>query len=244
MKKYSDYEWASVSMTMDKELQTLLENIAQKPISIMIETGTYNGLGSTTFLAKSFEQSPHLKTFYTIEVDPYSFGEARKNLAKFPKIECLYGSSVGLQEALDFVRQDEAIANHEKYTDIFIDDTEKPIEFYTRELAGLLVSQKFNWRAWLLALRFPKRQEHLLKKLITQHFENELFIILDSAGGVGFLEFQTTLNLLKNKPFYLLLDDTHHLKHFRSLAHIQADPHFEVLGLSPKNGWCLAKYTP
>ncbi len=244
MKKYSDYEWASVSMTMDQELKSLLEKMAQYPISVMIETGTYNGLGSTTFLATIFESSPHLKTFYTIEVDPYSFGEARKNLAKFSKIQCLYGASVGLQEALAFVRQDEAILNHEKYTNIFIDNTENPVEFYSRELAGLLLSQKFNWRSWFLALRFPKRQENLLKKLITQHFENELFIVLDSAGGVGFLEFQTTMNLLKNKPFYLLLDDTHHLKHFRSLAHIQADLHFEILGLSTKNGWCLAKYTP
>lgn len=242
MKKYADYTQASISMTQDDNLKRLLAQLATEKIEIMIETGTYNGLGSTTFLAESFKKSPSLQKFYTIEVNPHSFQQAKKNLSNFPKVECIYGSSVNLQKAIEFVQNDEAIKNHLNYPEIFIDDTENPVDFYTNELKSLLEVPEFSAKDFLKNLFLPKRKEGLLQKLVQQHYHQSLFIILDSAGGVGCMEFERTLELLETRPFYVLLDDTHHLKHFRSLQKIQQNPDFKILGLSETHGWCLAKY--
>jgi hypothetical protein len=66
-------------------------------------------------------------------------------------------------------------------------------------------------------------------------------VLLDSAGGVGFLEFKTVLQILEGSSFFIILDDIHHLKHFRSYAHIKSDPSFMILGENLQHGWVVAK---
>ena len=67
-----------------------------------------------------------------------------------------------------------------------------------------------------------------------------MLIVLDSAGGVGHMEFQITDELMKNKAYYLLLDDIHHLKHFRGYDIIKNRDDFSIIDASDKNGWVLA----
>jgi len=45
-----------------------------------------------------------------------------------------------------------------------------------------------------------------------------------------------------NKSYYLVLDDVHHLKHFRSLIDIKKDKKFEILCENLEHGWVIAKY--
>ena len=67
-------------------------------------------------------------------------------------------------------------------------------------------------------------------------------IVLDSAGGVGWLEYQIVVKEMGTAPYLLLLDDIHHLKHFRSLADIKNNSSFTVLGESMEQGWALAAH--
>ncbi len=260
MLSYAEYPFHSISMTQDEILKSILENLAKKNIEIIIETGTFNGLGSTTFVSNAFEKCNTLKTFYTLEVNPKSYAEALENLKDFPKVKCINGASLNLKEALKFVEEDEAINHHENYPDIFIDTLDNPVAFYAKELRGLLGENEpeqltepqpkrpFSLKRFLglkPKITTPKINpipEDLLKDLITKHKSNNLLIVLDSAGGVGYMEFQKVMSLLKNTSFYLMLDDTHHLKHFRSLRDIQANPNFNILGVSKQHGWCVAKY--
>ena len=83
-------------------------------------------------------------------------------------------------------------------------------------------------------------QYNLLPSLIKEFSNSEVLIVLDSAGGVGHMEFQITDELMKNKSYYILLDDTHHLKHFRGYEIIKNRGDFTIINTSEKNGWVLA----
>ena len=85
-----------------------------------------------------------------------------------------------------------------------------------------------------------KPQYNLLPKLIKDFYNEEMLIVLDSAGGVGHMEFQITDELMKNKNYYILLDDTHHLKHFIGYYIIKNRGDFSIINASEKNGWVLA----
>ena len=76
------------------------------------------------------------------------------------------------------------------------------------------------------------------------HKEHKPLIVLDSAGGIGYLEFQTVLKVMGNSEYFILLDDIHHLKHFRSARDIKTDKSFEILGLEQHHGWMLAHHRP
>jgi hypothetical protein len=47
------------------------------------------------------------------------------------------------------------------------------------------------------------------------------------------------------KEYYLLLDDTHHIKHFRSLEYIKHNPkEFQVIEESAQHGWVFCRHAP
>jgi hypothetical protein len=60
----------------------------------------------------------------------------------------------------------------------------------------------------------------MIKKYLSEMKNNNPLILLDSSGGVGYLEFKTTLDALNGKPFIIILDDIHHVKHHRSYLRI------------------------
>lgn len=232
-----------MSMTRDPDLEGLLVRLARQPIQVIIETGTYNGLGSTKFIAEAFSHCSTLSKFYTCEVNYNIFNEAVKNLQPFSFIHCKYGSSVDLKEALDFVQNDTAIIDHQQFPDIFIDSVDDPVAFYSKELKGHLLNSSSGIWSWFKKITRAK-ESNLLKNLITENIDRNLFLVLDSAGGIGFLEFRIVLEQLAEKSYWVLMDDIHHLKHFRSYQYIQDHKDFEVLGSSPAHGWALAKHNP
>lgn len=247
MKDYSLYPRSSISMSADKDFVKLLTEVIKKyKINAIVESGTFNGKGSTTTIADIIIKNNYpVDVFYTLEVDEKYFNEAVKNLKKFPFVKPIWGLSVNYEVALAFIDSDTAINNHEMFPDVFIDTLINPKSFYTNEIKGQLSkneADKFYFRD--IFRKQPSKklifQTNALEPLLLKVSKNNILVLLDSAGGIGYLEFQTVLNALKNNDYILVLDDIHHLKHFRSLKHVQNSEHFELLKISELDGWAIA----
>jgi hypothetical protein len=234
-------------------IDVLHRYVTPHEIDTIIETGTYLGLGSTRMLAEFFCHTRSPKCFLTFEVNWVHFQHAKINLRPFGFVDCRWGASLPRSTALEFIRNDEAIRDHSAYPDIWIDNVDDPVAFYSHEIMGSMPGQ----RSALPGYRFAKRLadfysigsnsflwdgEQLLPQACTLHKWHKPLIVLDSAGGVGYLEFLTVLELMQNAEYLLLLDDVHHLKHFRSLQRIQRNPLFKVLALNQRHGWVLAHH--
>ena len=245
MKLYNQYLKASISMSDDLRLKKALRKLfLENSINFLIETGTYLGTGSTKVIAESFPQNKKPKKFYTIEMNYNSYKQAVKNLKKFDFVKVLWGNSVFIKDALNFIRNDEAIFNHGKYSNIFIDDIENPVKFYEKEIKGKFNSNPNQTQTFRPYLRniFLKPRENLLKKLLNTYKDQKCLIILDSAGGIGYLEYKIVKENMNEKIYWLLFDDIHHLKHFRSFAEIKSNSDFKIIDYSLECGWLLAKH--
>jgi hypothetical protein len=221
MKIYKDYQFASITMLEDKPF---LEALRKFKPSVILETGTHLGTGSTKMLA-----SLNPKKLYTIECSYINYTQAKENLKSFTFIECLHGLSVGIEESKKFMSLNSDIF----YDDVFIDDA-NPIDFYTNEIMGMLNGgeQKEDMKQDLISDILPKIAD-----------ENPL-ILLDSAGGIGLLEFMKVKKIMGNRPYTLVLDDTHHVKHHRSKLSIQGDSLFQVVYNDDIHGRLIALHNP
>jgi len=249
MKLYSAAPKASISMIQDEQLGGLLLEMSRRtPITHVLETGTHVGLGSTKFIAEILgAQSTSPQRFITIEANYRSWRRAKENLKQFPFVTPLWGLSTSRQEALRFIENDPALQNHLEYPDIFIDDIQDPLKFYSREIAGELGGKANNpvegVRQFVDRRRFYAGDD-LLAKWLEAFRSHYPLIVLDSAGGVGYLEFKTVERHMSAHPYFLLLDDVHHLKHFRSYDHVHGERKFSIIGENKEVGWLLAKYQP
>jgi hypothetical protein len=174
---------------------------------IMIESGTFIGTGSTTMLASL---SP--KKLVTIEADFLNFEKAVTNLAGFPFVTPYWGLSVKKDEALEFIAQN-------NYEGDFYVDSEDPVAFYTNEVET------------------PCFKEDLLRHFLNQYKDSNPLILLDSAGGIGFLEYSVVREIMGSRPHTLVLDDIHHVKHYRSFE--EASKIYTQLYVDKEQGRCI-----
>src|ERR1700730_18188158 len=249
MKLYSAAPRANISMIRDAQLRHLLVEISKSaPITHILETGTYVGLGSTSFIAEVFAiQAPAPQMFVTIEANYFNWRQAKRNLKGFPFVVPLWGLSTSREEALSFMRSDPALQDHYNFPDIFIDDVKDPFAFYSDEIRGHLGRGTRNPIKTLRQFLDRSRcyaGEDLLAHWLSRLRSHTPLVVLDSAGGVGYLEFNTVRKHMQGQPYFLLLDDIRHLKHFRSHDAIHDNDQFEVLGENPEVGWLLVKYEP
>ena len=248
MKLYSASPHANISMIVDSRLRDLLVDITRRtPISHILESGTHVGLGSTKFIAEIFgAQSPPPKRFVTIEANHRSWHQAKKNLETFPFVTPVWGLSTSRQEGLRFIQSDPVLLNHHEYPDVFIDDVQDPIDFYSREIAGGLGGGRNPLEKIRRLVDRPRyyEGENLLAKWLGAFRSYKPLVVLDSAGGVGYLEFSTVEQHMSGHPYFLLLDDICHVKHFRSYEYIHNNSKFAVIGENKDAGWLLAKYQP
>ena len=217
MKLYKDYEHASITMVEDKPFLDALKTFS--PLFIL-ETGTYLGTGSTKMLA-----SLNPKKLYTIECSHKNYSQAKENLKEFPFIECLHGLSVHSEAAKSFMERNPQIFQD----DVFIDDA-NPLEFYTNEIMGMLSGGDGN----------EDMEENILERLLPEIADYTPLILLDSAGGIGFFEFLTVREIMKDRPYILVLDDTHHVKHHRSKMLITKDPAYQIVYNDDVHGRLIA----
>jgi len=235
-----------MSMHANERLKNLMRAVMrQEPFNFVIETGTYLGLGSTTFIAESFPADRPPSSFITIEANWNAWRKARKNLARFPFISPLWGKSVPTEEALSFIRTDEMLANQQNYPDVYIDNTADPIAFYSNEILGRLqpgwLARPLAWLGEILDAKRHYQGEDLLRRYLRQFCAARPLIVLDSAGGIGFLEFNIVQEIMAGRTYTILLDDIYHIKHYRSAVSIRSDPDFHVIGSDEQGGWMLAR---
>lgn len=243
MKSYQDYARSSVSMSTDERFRKQLEQLfAQNKIEYIIETGTWLGTGSTRTISKVIENNHHPKAYYTIEGNLTFHTIARFNLRQWDFVKPLWGDTVSKEKALLFIQQDDVLRHHEQYPDVFIDTLTDPVQFYTDEIEGRLgknlIINAVDW----FGNTFLKRKEDLLSELLVRHRDDRPLVLLDSAGGIGWLEYQTVRDTLGNRAYWLILDDIHHLKHFRSLADVQQRDDFRMIDFSLPDGWMIAEH--
>ena len=228
----------------DTLLNVLTECIDAEKVTAVIETGTYLGLGSTRTIAEAFLKTSLPNEFITIEANWSSWRKARQNLSQYNFVKALWGKSVAQQDAIRFISNDLVLKQHEKYPDIWIDDISDPGRFYIEEIMGKLGDdghRDFDLVRTCLK-PFIYRGEDLLKKYLGRFRELKPLIVLDSAGGIGYLEFTIVLEIMSHHNYLILLDDIHHLKHFRSFQKISSDKKFTIIALNEEDGWVLAKH--
>lgn len=243
MRLLSEATHAAMPMHDDLDLQKLLRDIVTaEKFKYVVETGTFDGLGSTTLVAESFPKHLFPQTFVTIEADWKRWRQAMRNVKRFPFVKCLWGNSVEKKQAIDFIQKDDFLLNHEKYDDIFIDNLNNPVEFYTKEVLGELGKKGFrNPISYFFDRKNQYQGDGLLGKWLRKVKAHNPLVILDSAGGIGLLEFSILLEEMDDLPYVVLLDDVQHIKHYRSVKIIEKDPKFQVLGFN-KNRWLVAKH--
>jgi predicted O-methyltransferase YrrM len=243
MKSYKEYARQSVSMSQDELFkETLHKLFSENTIDYVIETGTWLGTGSTRTLSEAMSAGHRPKAYYTIESNLTFHSLARLNLLRWGFVKPIWGDTVDKKEALSFLKNDDVLKNHQKYPDVFIDTLEDPVQFYINELEGRLGKNPIiNTVDWFSRMFLHKPQD-VLRQLVNQYRDTKPLILLDSAGGIGWLEYQTVRDTLGSRPYWLILDDIHHLKHFRSFRDVQLDPSFDIIAYSLADGWMIAEH--
>lgn len=222
-------------------MRALRAAVRQYRPRVVVETGTYLGTGSTRMIAEAFAPGAPEK-FYTIEISRTNYETARQNLAHLGAVEVVWGLSVGREQARDFIRGDSFLWEAGSHG-IEVEQPEDPVAFYLNEInadiLGLCSCVEDND-----CYRKPAAPENLLARLLSQYNDRRPLIALDSAGGLGWLEFQEVLRLQEGLPFVLFLDDVNHVKHYRSLKYVQSSPGFRLIDCDLRHGWALAAYEP
>jgi len=191
-----------------EEFTEVINDIVKKyDIDEIVETGTFNGLGSTTVFANTG------KYVFTIECNYNNFVTAIQNLARFENVCVVNGLSVSRKDLIDFLL-------NEKFDAETSYDSQYPKTFYMREIVHNVVVDD------ALSV-FAKNN-------------NRQIVFLDSAGGVGYCEFNHFMSfgddILKNK--ILVLDDIDHIKHVRSVDSLKANGYEVNISKDKRFAWC------
>ena len=197
----------------------------------IIETGTYHGTGTTSIIASVIRRLDiHNATFYTIEVNPHNCAIALNNL-----------KDNGLVNLVSIVNG-LSIPRHLLPTMTEIEDT------YVKQIDHPKIY--VDHHAFERAIRYYKETdwkdvpEDLIGKCLKEFNYKPDFVLLDSGGHLGNIEFNYLINRLKGECV-IALDDTNHVKHYRSLIQIQNDSRFQtIVSSKERTGYCIARFKP
>jgi hypothetical protein len=193
----------------------------------IIETGTHLGTGSTQVWANTG------LPVKTIEANRQFYEEAKKNLKDFNNVQLYYGFSLLVSEMEAFIRESEEYYNSARDGALLYDSWD-PVNFYLTEVNGKGFGDQ----------QAPCDSPHAQNLLphLTDNDKNQI-IFLDSSGGVGFLEYQTVMQMpaesLEKK--ILFLDDINHVKHHRSALDLEERGYNFVRIEDDRSGYCVLK---
>ena len=181
----------------DPEFESTVQKIiADSNIEDIVETGTYDGTGSTMVWARTG------LPVNTIECNPQSYVKAVNNLNLNKNVTVHNAYSLLLLDMLEWVDKDDIYSSDR---DVMADGDDNPKAFYKAELGNYMIPEE----KLLELIRNDRRQ----------------IIFLDSAGGVGYLEYGQVMEELENghmsKNKILILDDINHVKHCRSVEDLK-----------------------
>jgi hypothetical protein len=195
----------------------------------VIETGTYWGTGTTTIIAKALRDlGIEDAEFISIEVNPRNLDRAAANLAKA-------GLVVELVNGLSVPR-------------ILLPDLNRIEQDLVRNVLadGLVVDHEEQDRARLYFKEtdFSDLPDDVLGNALERFDYRPDFVLLDSGGHMGHIEFRYLIEKLRG-PCHIALDDIYHVKHFRSFQEMKQDNRFELVAASEeKFGFCIARFEP
>jgi len=177
-----------------------------RPFKI-VETGTFLGLGSTRIIAEAIRDYSINAQFYSIECNPSFFNGATNNLKSLGLsifVELINGLSVPHSRLLP---REEIVEWLSKQPADLFDDLQRE-----RKAVNYVEETSFN---------VPDDQ---LRVVLEKFNFRPDFVLLDSAGYLGNVEFNYLLSLLKGPTFIVLDDAMHHVKHFENWQFMLNNP--------------------
>ncbi|QWV93637.1 glycosyltransferase [Geomonas oryzisoli] len=199
----------------------------------IIETGTYHGEGTTRVITSTLKQQGIDATFFSIECNPQNHAIARENLRRsglLPHVRLLNGISTPRAFLPTYQEiEKKYVRNLEQldFDDVFIDHQEHQ--------RALLYYKETD---------FSGVPEDLLGACLAEFDNRPDFVLLDSGGHMGNVEFNYLIQKLEG-PCFVALDDIYHIKHHESFRQMQKDPRFKIVVSSrEKFGFCIAYFTP
>ncbi|NLH15525.1 MAG: glycosyltransferase, partial [Phycisphaerae bacterium] len=225
-----DFERAGATVGTESqfaaEIRKLFARIRPRKI---IETGTYLGRGTTTIIARALEeQGISDAVFCTIEVNPRHWSQAKEYfVAAGLKVHAVLGLSIPRSMLPSPDQIQKQTVSDLGGQDIFVDHRPgERVGAYYRETD------------------FPDVPDNRLYECLKAFRFCPDFVLLDSAGHIGAIEFDYLLDHLQG-PCHIALDDIDHIKHHRNFLRMQSDPRFEIVTASKeKFGFCIARFTP
>lgn len=222
-------------MNLSQIETTLSRNIIDYFLDVkpkhIFETGCYNGMGSTKLIATLIRDIPIPDAkFYSIECNANNVSAAMNNLVRdglMSFVSLTPGLSIPrnlipdvykIQESIDAAREAGVVIDHAF-------EPENAAMYYHTE------TERFDL------------DDRILDVMSLFHQKPD-FILLDSAGHLGKIEFDYVVSKLSH-PCAIALDDTRHIKHYLSRKLILEDDRFDVLADNEqKFGSMLVKFTP
>lgn len=205
----------------------------------VLETGTFRGCGTSSILAGALEELGGAVEMHTLEVNPKNHRDACRHfrakgwLRRFwripPRPPGFLRAWCGLSLKRSELPTRETIRSRCQEAEkkgLYVD--------FSRESRDESYCQETGFRG----------AEDLLRQCLRRLLNRPDLVLLDSAGHVGWEEFQIFCQEVKG-PCWLVLDDVFHVKHDASLEAIRRDPRFRIHRLEKeKFGYCIARFDP
>lgn len=224
------FEEFSIHANSNPNFKIIVDFICSEfSIETIVETGTYNGLGSTKIFCEAGLKCG--ATIQSIECCESNVLEARKNLEQFNNVDIIHGLSVSKQDAIEWMEQNLKIPPPEISMDYDLPPDLKHIT--TKQYLRLLL------KSYTYEISEEVPIENVLPELIDNRVNQLIF--LDSAGGIGFYEFIKCLmsipkKFLKNK--ILMVDDVNRIKHYMTAEYLESEGYCVNYDKHHRLLWC------
>lgn len=180
----------------------ITDTIRDYSLTRIIETGSYMGTGTTAAIARGIEGMESVEV-YSIEVNPEFHRIAKENNEGSPIVFVLGLSVPRPMIPIDttFNVPDTVVVDH--YPDV-------RAKMYRREVMQHV-------------------KDDMLRECLSLMDNRPQMVILDSAGHMGWIEFNYLMQYVKGE-FILCLDDTNHVKHYDTINYCKQHPEkYELL---------------
>jgi hypothetical protein len=227
----------TISPTSDFALNLWLLFNQVRP-SRIVETGTHTGTGTTAIIASAIEDlveqdlvAHDAVKFFSIELNPSHVARAEANL-RGSNLERYVTLLTGLSVPRELLPTPAEIK--ERCVDAIAD---LPIAADHHESDRV-------YRYYAETAGHEGAEDDVLGKCLRAFDGLPDFVLLDSGGHMGYVEFDYLIGHLRG-PCYLILDDVFHVKHHLSFARMVQDRRFDIRCVNrEKFGFAIARFEP
>jgi len=214
-----------VSISRDSEFARNIKEVIRlyKP-NRLLETGTFLGEGTTRIIAEELVNVNKKAHFVSLEVSKEYARRAKDNLLNHNLI-------VDIRNGLSIPKQ--LLPGEEEIKKSVMDG---PDNIYVDH------EEKDRLDLYLKEIKYDGKDDDLIGKVLNEWNGKVDFVLLDSAGCLGYVEFKYLLSKVKF-DFVLVLDDVKHIKHCNSAEYIKESNRFKIIKVSDeKFGFLIASF--